>query len=77
MHDEMRKAGFTTFETLLFPQPCYPTGWLSCTLAKKSGGFAFREGDARAKRLDTKYYSVDIHCGVMTLSPFVAVAFGE
>lgn len=37
MRTEMGKAGFTTFKTLPFPQPCYPTGWWSCTLARKSG----------------------------------------
>jgi len=35
MRGEMRKAGFTTFKTLPFPQPCYPTGWWSCTLARR------------------------------------------
>ena len=35
MRGEMRKAGFTTFKTLPFPQPCYPTGWWSVTLARK------------------------------------------
>ncbi|MCM2336144.1 MAG: polyamine aminopropyltransferase, partial [Pseudomonas sp.] len=32
MRTEMGKAGFTTFKTLPFPQPCYPTGWWSVTL---------------------------------------------
>ena len=77
MRAEMRKAGFTTFKTLPFPQPCYPTGWWSCTLAKKSGGFEFREDDARGKRFDTKYYSADIHRGGMVLPPFVTAALGE
>jgi spermidine synthase len=77
MRAEMGKAGFTTFKTLPFPQPCYPTGWWSCTLAKKSGGFEFREADARAKAVDTKYYSADIHGGALTLPPFVAAALGE
>ena len=44
MRGEMGKAGFTTFQTLPFPQPCYPTGWWSCTLARKAGGFDFRDG---------------------------------
>jgi spermidine synthase len=74
MRAEMRKAGFTTFQILPFPQPCYPTGWWSCALTRKSGGFAFRENDARAKSFDTKYYSADIHRGASTLPPFVAEA---
>ncbi|WP_149195211.1 polyamine aminopropyltransferase [Luteimonas suaedae] len=76
MRGEMRKAGFTAFQTLPFPQPCYPTGWWSCTLARKSGGFEFREGDARGKAFDTRYYSVDVHHGATVLPPFVAEALG-
>ncbi len=77
MRGEMGKAGFKTFKTLPFPQPCYPTGWWSCTLARKSGGFEFREADARGKSFDSKYYSADIHRGVMVAPPFVAAALGE
>ncbi|MCR6664264.1 MAG: polyamine aminopropyltransferase [Luteimonas sp.] len=77
MRGEMRKAGFDSFQTLPFPQPCYPTGWWSCTLARKSGGFDFREADARAKPFTTKYYSADIHKGAQHLPPFVAEALGE
>ena len=77
MRAEMRKAGFTTFKTLPFPQPCYPTGWWSATLAKKSGDFKFRKVDARAKTFETKYYSADIHHGALTLPPFVAAALGD
>jgi len=29
MRAEMGKAGFQSFKTLPFPQPCYPTGWWS------------------------------------------------
>ena len=31
MRDAMRDAGFKDFRVLPFPQPCYPTGWWSCT----------------------------------------------
>lgn len=74
MRVEMGKAGFTAFETLPFPQPCYPTGWWSVTLARKSGGFDFREADARAKPFDTRYYTADIHIGAKHLPPFVTEA---
>ena len=74
MRVEMGKAGFTAFETLPFPQPCYPTGWWSVTLARKSGGFDFREADARAKAFDTRYYTADIHIGAKHLPPFVTEA---
>ena len=77
MRDEMGKAGFTTFKTLPFPQPCYPTGWWSVTLARKGGGFDFREADARAKAFKTRYYTPDLHRGVLVAPPFVAEVLGE
>ena len=77
MRAEMGKAGFTSFKTLPFPQPCYPTGWWSCTLARKGGNFEFREADARAREFQTRYYSADIHRGALATPPFVAAALGE
>src|SRR5690606_19933735 len=77
MRSEMGKAGFNSFQTLPFPQPCYPTGWWSCTLARKGGrGFGFREADAAAKAFDTKYYSAEMHRAAQVLPPFVAQALG-
>ena len=77
MRAEMGKAGFTSFKTLPFPQPCYPTGWWSCTLARKGDGFDFREADVRASGLETRYYSADIHRGALATPPFVAAALKE
>ncbi|MDO5610361.1 MAG: polyamine aminopropyltransferase [Pseudomonadota bacterium] len=76
MRVEMGKAGFHAFQTLPFPQPCYPTGWWSVTMAKKNAGagFGFRTADAGNKAFDTDYYSADIHAGAQTLPPFVARA---
>jgi len=78
MRGEMGKAGFAEFATLPFPQPCYPTGWWSCTLARKpgGGGFGFREADARGKGFATRYYSADLHRGALATPPFVAEALG-
>ncbi|MGY0504724.1 polyamine aminopropyltransferase [Luteimonas sp. e5] len=79
MRDEMRKAGFAAFQTLPFPQPCYPTGWWSVTMARKqaNAGFDFRRDDARDKAFDTLYYSADIHAGAQRLPPFVARALRD
>ncbi len=77
MRGEMGKAGFSTFKTLPFPQPCYPTGWWSVTLARKGKDFGFREADAKAKAFPTKYYSAPLHTGVLVAPPFVAEALGE
>ncbi|MDO5505251.1 MAG: polyamine aminopropyltransferase [Pseudoxanthomonas suwonensis] len=79
MRGEMGKAGFKGFQTLPFPQPCYPTGWWSVTMARKDKalGFDFRHGDAMNKNFDTRYYSADIHAGARHLPPFVAEALKD
>ena len=46
-------------------------------MAKKSGGFDFREADARAKAFPTSYYSADLHKGAQVLPPFVAAALDD
>ena len=71
---EMGKAGFREFSTLPFPQPCYPTGWWSVTMARKGGqGFEFRDG----AKLETLYYTSQAHTAGQTLPPFVAKALTE
>ena len=79
MRAEMGKAGFASFQTLPFPQPCYPTGWWSCTMAKKAAGadFGFREADARAMPFASKYYTADMHRGAQALPPFVTEALAD
>jgi len=79
MRAEMGKAGFAAFQTLPFPQPCYPTGWWSCTMARKTSaaGFAFRETDVESKAFKTRYYSAAIHRAAQVLPPFVAQALGR
>jgi len=75
MRTEMGKAGFGSFKTLPFPQPCYPTGWWSVTLARKGeSSFDFRQADAAAKSFDTLYYTAALHTGVLVTPPFVASA---
>ena len=75
----MGKAGFASFKTLPFPQPCYPTGWWSVTVAAKPAGFGFgfRQSDAQAKPFATRYYTSHLHTGVLVAPPFVAEALGE
>jgi spermidine synthase len=80
MRTEMGKAGFAAFRTLTFPQPCYPTGWWSCTLARKhagAGAFDYRVGDARAKVFASRYYSADIHAAALAMPPFMAQSLGD
>jgi spermidine synthase len=75
MHAAMREVGFSCTRTLPFPQPCYPTGWWSCTLARKDGGLdAFREHDAAAKPFATRYYNADVHRAALAQPEFMREA---
>jgi len=74
MRAEMREAGFAEFATLPFPQPCYPTGWWSVTMARKSGAFFdYRDMDANTA-LSTLYYREDVHAGALSSHPFLRKA---
>lgn len=74
MHRAMRAAGFDDVRTLTFPQPCYPSGWWSATLARKGARLeGFRA--AEAARLDgLRYYSAEMHRAAFALPPFLLAA---
>lgn len=63
----MRDGGFSQIHTLQFPQPCYPSGWWSATMAGKKDLNNFREQDAQNKPFATKYYNVDIHRAALAI----------
>ena len=72
MRHHMSMAGFSDFRTLPFPQPCYPTGWWSCTMARKGGEFTgFRERGAASKTFATRYYNADVHRAALVLPEFL------
>ncbi|MGH8113661.1 MAG: polyamine aminopropyltransferase [Rhodanobacteraceae bacterium] len=78
MHKAMREVGFSTTRTLPFPQPCYPTGWWSCTLARKDGDLTtFREHDATNKSFTTRYYNADIHHAALAQPEFMRATHGS
>ncbi len=78
MRGAMRTAGFDALRTLPFPQPCYPTGWWSCTMARKGGDLSgFRERGAATKGFATRYYNADIHRAALALPEFMRQALGE
>ena len=78
MHGAMREVGFSATRTLPFPQPCYPTGWWSCTLARKDGNLeAFREHDAAAKPFVTRYYNAGIHRAALAQPEFMHEALSR
>ncbi|MEN8207030.1 MAG: polyamine aminopropyltransferase [Pseudomonadota bacterium] len=74
MHEAMRAAGFSDTQSLFFPQPCYPSGWWTATMAgKQSLEGQFREADARNKGFDTRYYNAAIHRAALTPPAFFSL----
>ena len=78
MRQLMKQVGFGALRTLPFPQPAYPTGWWSCTMARKGAELSgFRERGAHSKPFATRYYSADIHKAALVLPEFMREALGE
>jgi spermidine synthase len=78
MRQHLKNAGFAAVRTIPFPQPAYPTGWWSCTMARKAADLSgFRERGAQSKPFPTRYYNVDIHRASMVLPEFMREALGE
>ncbi len=78
MRTFMKAAGFAAVRTLPFPQPCYPTGWWSCTMARKGIDLSsFRERGAATKQFATRYYNVDVHKAALAAPEFMLEALGE
>ena len=79
MRAAMREAGFQTFRTLPFPQPCYPTGYWSATIASKAARDLtdFREADAAAKPFRTTYYNAGIHRAALAMPEFMQAALND
>ena len=71
MRTEMHLAEFAHTETLLFPQPVYPTGWWSATIAAKRDLRLVRDTDVKSLSFDTKYYNYAIHLSAFALPSFL------
>ncbi len=77
MHAAMREAGFKQTHLLHFPQPIYPSGWWSASLARKTKGkLAERLSPVAIKGLKTKYYNAATHRGAFALPNYVKEALG-
>jgi len=75
MRKAMAAAGFADVQTLFFPQPSYPSGWWTATLAGKQDlAASFRDADARNKHFETGYYNAAIHHAALTAPEFFAGA---
>jgi len=78
MHAAMRAAGFDTTRTLHYPQPVYPSGWWSATMACKGvRPEDFRADAAAARGFSTRYYNADIHRAALAQPEFCREAFGD
>jgi len=78
MRAAMKTAGFGALRTLTFPQPCYPTGWWSATLARKGADLStFRERGAATKPFATRYYNAVMHKAALAMPEFLREALGE
>ena len=76
LRNDMREAGFDSVATLPFPQPVYPSGWWSVTLAGKATSVeSFREEAAASHEMPLQYYTVDAHRGALALPPFMRKDF--
>jgi spermidine synthase len=76
LHRAMRGAGFKETHTLFFPQPVYPSGWWSATLACKAG-LAPRWEDLRHLAFPTRYYNLATHQAAFSAPPFFRQALAE
>ncbi|GAG70569.1 unnamed protein product [marine sediment metagenome] len=83
MHRNLKSSGFSQSITLPFPQPVYPSGWWSSTMAVKLNDidpikpdfFAhFREQDSKHKKFQTLYYNHEIHKAALAQPEFLKSA---
>lgn len=72
MHAAMREAGFAQTHLLHFPQPIYPSGWWSATMACTRAATLEERLDARAiAALETRYYNASTHRAAFALPGYV------
>lgn len=71
MRSAMAIAGLEKQQTLFFPQPVYPTGWWSTTLASRNDLQLVRDRQSKAAEFDTDYYNYGIHLAASVLPNFI------
>lgn len=71
MHRALRAAGFLDVATLHFPQPTYPSGWWTATMACKDMPIAgFRESAVEGRPFETRYYNGAVHRAALAAPEF-------
>jgi spermidine synthase len=77
MHAAMREVGFAQTHLIHYPQPIYPSGWWSASLARKGRGrLAERLAPKSIAALKTKYYNAQTHRAAFAAPTFVKEALG-
>ncbi len=77
LHTSMRAAGFADVKTIHYPQPTYPSGWWTATLARKGRPIdGFREEAVRNRPFPTRYYNEGTHRAAFALPEFLREALG-
>ncbi|MDX1452515.1 MAG: polyamine aminopropyltransferase [Oleiphilaceae bacterium] len=72
VHKDLKAAGFSSVHTLPFPQPVYPTGWWSATMACKQGNaHDYRREASANKSFATEYYNQAIHEAALAQPEFM------
>jgi len=74
-HRAMAAAGFAERRSLLFPQPVYPGGSITGTLARKTG--PLDEIRPLAAGVITRFYRTELHRGLLAIPPFMQEALGD
>lgn len=78
VQSHLLEAGFQSSRPLLFPQPIYPSGWWSATMARKEADLnGFREMGASSKSFDSQYYNVETHKAALALPEFMKKELGQ
>jgi len=78
IHQGMRQAEFKQTHTLNFPQPVYPSGWWTATMARKGNKGSlldFRQVDILP--FETHYYTSSIHSGALATPHFLQKRLDE
>lgn len=72
MRRNLHQAGFSEVRSLYFPQPTYPSGWWSATMASANTPLSrFREQAVLDRPFKTRYYNRDIHHGALAVPEFM------
>ncbi len=75
MQDRMVSAGFAEVTTCYFPQPTYPSGWWTATMACNDRALpGFRAQDAVDRGFTTRYYNEQIHRAAFAIPEFMNVS---